>query len=207
MTDNTAMVDRDLALITGGQGGLGRAISSSLFHAKMGVLSPGRIELDVTDSDGVAAYFSGLDSLDLLICNAGIIDDRMLAKMPEASWDKVLETNLKGAFLTARAAAKIMMKQRRGHIVFVSSFAAFHPSFGQSSYASAKSALIGLAKSLAQELGSRNIRVNVIVPGFMETKMTSDLPETVVDSVRGRHTLGSFNTPEFVGSFIRCLHT
>jgi len=202
------MEDASLAVITGGKGGLAQAVAGALGD-EMEVRAPGRDELDVQAGASVLDYFSQIASLDLLICNAGLIDDRILAKMPEASWDNVVDTNLKGAFLTARAAAKLMMKKRPvagGHIIFISSYAAFHPSFGQSSYAAAKSALAGLAKSLAQELGSRNIRVNVIVPGFMETKMTAELPENITSAVRQKHTLGRFNTPEAVGKFIRCLH-
>jgi len=199
------MNDSKLAVITGGQGVLAQAVAQAL-SSEVDVQTPGRDELDVQCGESVLDYFSKLEKLDLLVCNAGVIDDKVLAKMPEESWDKVIETNLKGAFLTARSAAKIMMKQRCGHLIFISSYAAFHPSFGQSSYAAAKSALSGLAKSLAQELGSRNIRVNVIVPGFMETKMTADLPEKVITTVRDKHSLGKFNAPESVGKFIRCLH-
>ncbi len=206
------MNDSRLAVITGGKGALAQAVATNL-EEEMEIQSPDRQELDVQCGSSVMNYFSEFQNLDLLVCNAGIIDDRMLAKMPEESWDRVVDTNLKGAFLTARAAAKIMMKQRNldgskggGHIIFISSYAAFHPSFGQSSYAAAKSALTGLAKSLAQELGSRNIRVNVIVPGFMETKMTEDLPENIISAVKQKHTLGDFNTPESVAKFIRCLH-
>jgi len=202
-----------LALITGGQGDLGRAMAEALSDgvrtSDFKVLGPGREELDVTSEESVNQYFSDLGAqgeLDLLVCNAGVIDDRLISKMSEESWDEVLRVNLRGAFLAARAAAKLMMKQKFGHIVFVSSFAAFHPSYGQASYASAKAALIGFAKSLAQELGSRNIRVNVIVPGFMETKMTAELSETVLDSVRKVHTLNELNTPLRVGKFLHCLH-
>jgi 3-oxoacyl-[acyl-carrier protein] reductase len=196
------------ALITGGQGELAQAIAGSLTEAGMAVHSPGKGELDVRDEMGVADYFSTIENLGLLVCNAGITDDHLLLKMPEQSWDAVMETNLKGAFLAARAAAKVMMKQRPrgGHIVFISSYSAFHPPAGQANYATAKSALIGLAKSLAQELGGRNIRVNVVVPGFMETKMTKDLSEEVHRSTKQKHTLSEFNTAEATGKFLRCLH-
>jgi len=201
------MSDSKLAVITGGSGDLALTVASAL-EVEMAVLAPSSDELNVRCGDSVLNYFSQIDKLDLLVCNAGIIEDKMLAKMPEESWDRVIDTNLKGAFLTARAAAKIMMKQRpaSGHIVFISSYAAFHPSFGQSSYAAAKSALAGLAKSLAHELGSRNIRVNVIVPGFMKTKMTRNLPRDIISTIRQRHTLAEFNTPEAVAKFIRYVH-
>ena len=196
------------ALITGGQGELAQAVAGSLTEAGMAVRSPGREELDVRDEASVADYFSEIENLDLLVCNAGITDDHLLLKMSEQSWDSVMETNLKGAFLTAKAAAKIMMKQRPrgGHIVFISSYSAFHPPTGQANYAAAKAALTGLAKSLAQELGGRNIRVNVVVPGFMETKMTQDLSEEVRSVTQEKHTLSEFNTAEATGKFLRCLH-
>lgn len=196
------------ALITGGHGALAREMGEALAEAGMSVMSPGRDELDVADSSSVSEYFKSQGQLDLLVCNAGVIDDQMLSKMPEESWDAVINTNLKGAFLAARAAAKIMLKQRGrgGHIVFVSSYAAFHPSLGQSNYASAKAALAGLAKSMAKELGGRNIRVNVIVPGFMETKMTAALSDRVLEGVRAKHALPELNTPEKVGKFLKCLH-
>lgn len=194
------------ALITGGQGELAQAVAGSLTEAGMAVHSPGRDELDVRDEVSVADYFSKIENLDLLVCNAGITDDHLLLKMSEQSWDAVMETNLKGAFLTAKAAAKIMIKQKRGHIVFISSYSAFHPPAGQANYAAAKAALTGLAKSLAQELGGRNIRVNVVVPGFMETKMTQDLSEEVRSATQEKHTLSEFNTAEATGKFLRCLH-
>lgn len=203
------MEDLRLAVITGGRGGLAQASAVAL-ASEMRVLAPGRDELDVEDDGSVLDFFAPLDKLDLLICNAGVVDDKILLKMPEDSWDKVIDVNLRGAFLAARSAAKIMMKQRvpraGGHIIFVSSYAAFHPSVGQSSYAASKSALIGLAKSLAEELGGWNIRVNVIVPGFMETRMTADLAGDMSSAVKAKHTLGVLNTVESVGKFIRCLH-
>lgn len=194
------------ALITGGQGGLAQAMDGSLTEAGLTVHSPGKDELDVRDELSVADYFSKIENLDLLVCNAGITDDHLLLKMSEPSWDNVMETNLKGAFLTAKAAAKIMIKQRIGHIVFISSYSAFHPPAGQANYAAAKAALTGLAMSLAQELGGRNIRVNVVVPGFMETKMTQDLSAVVRSATKQKHTLNEFNTAEATGKFLRCLH-
>jgi len=195
-------------LITGGQGELAQAMTESLTEVGMAVHSPGKGELDVRDEVSVADYFSTIENLDLLVCNAGITDDHLLLKMPEQSWDAVIEANLKGAFLAARAAAKVMMKQRPrgGHIVFISSYSAFHPPAGQANYAAAKAALIGLAKSLAQEAGGRNIRVNVVVPGFMETKMTKDLSEEVRYATKQKHTLSEFNTAGATGKFLRCLH-
>jgi len=200
------MEQTEQALITGGQGALAQAMVASLTEAGVVVDSPGRDQLDVRDEVGVADYFSKLNRLDLLICNAGITDDELLLKISEQSWDAVMETNLRGAFLTARAAAKIMVKQKRGHIVFISSYSAFHPPTGQVNYGAAKAALKGLALSMAKELGGRNVRVNVVIPGFMETKMTEDISRERREGVMGDHGLGEFNTVEATGKFLRCLH-
>lgn len=194
------------ALITGGQGDLAQAMATELEGAGMLVHSPGRAELDVCDEARVESYFKEYAVTDLLVCNAGVTEDCLLAKMDESSWDAVMEVNLKGAFLTARAAAKQMMKKRVGHIVFISSYSAFHPPVGQVNYAAAKAALTGLAFSLAKELGSRNIRVNVIVPGFMETKMTKEASDAARDAALNKHALGRFNTPESVAKFLSTLH-
>ncbi|MGJ8656067.1 MAG: SDR family NAD(P)-dependent oxidoreductase [Akkermansiaceae bacterium] len=196
------------ALITGGEGALAQAVAGSLEEAGMVVEAPGRGELDVCDEVIVGEYFSGLGELDLLVCNAGGTYDELLLKMDEGCWDGVMDVNLRGAFLCAKAAGKLMMKQRGrgGHIVFVSSYSAFHPPVGQANYGAAKAALKGLALSLAKELGGRNIRVNVVVPGFMETRMTEGVSGARREAVMGDHALGEFNTVEATGKFLRCLH-
>lgn len=171
------------------------------------VLPPGRIELDVADESAVEAYFKEqAGDLDLLVCNAGLTRDGLLARMSEENWDEALDVNLKGAFLCAKAAARGMMKRRGGQIVFISSFSAFHPPAGQANYAAAKAGLTGLTKSLAKELGSRGVRVNLIVPGFMDTKMTTSLGDEVKQAALAKHALGRLNEPERVARFIRFLH-
>ena len=142
------------AIITGGKGGLGEAISIKLKSAGVDVLSPGRGDLNVADAASVRDYFHQLDYIDLLVCNAGAILDKPLARMSESDWDQVMQVNLKGAFLCAREVSRSMMKRRSGHIIFISSFSAIHPPAGQANYAAAKSALLGVMKSMAQELGS-----------------------------------------------------
>ena len=114
------MDDSKLVIIKGGMGRLALAMPDAL-QAQLAVLTPCRDELDVQCGESISAYFTKIDKLDLLFCNARFIDDKILAKMPEDSWDKVINTNLKGDFLTTRAAAKMMMKQRCGHIIFISS--------------------------------------------------------------------------------------
>lgn len=194
------------AVVTGGQHGLGKAIADALRVGGLDVLSPGSSELDVVNADTVKGYLAAVNDLDLLVCNAGVTLDKPLARMSEVDWDQVMKVNLKGAFLCAREAAKRMAKRRAGHIVFISSFSAVHPPVGQANYAASKAALIGLMKSMAQELGKRNVRVNVILPGFLETAMTEDLSEDVKQASLDRHTLGRLNTPEVVADFIRFLH-
>lgn len=194
------------AIITGAEGGLGKALSASLRTAGVEVMAPGREELDVSGADQVRSYFAEVDDIDLLVCNAGVTADKPLARMTEADWDRVMQVNLKGAFLCAREAAKAMMKRRVGHIVFVSSFSAIHPPAGQANYAASKAALVGMMKSMAQELGSRNVRVNAILPGFLETRMTEELSDAVKAASRDRHVLGRYNTPEAVGDFVAFMH-
>ncbi len=194
------------ALITGGQGDLAQTMAAELRASRMLVRSPSRSELDICDEAMVESYFKEHAETDLLVCNAGVTEDNLLTKMDESSWDSVMEVNLKGAFLTARAAAKQMVKKKAGHIVFISSYSAFHPPVGQVNYAAAKAALTGLALSLAKELGGRNIRVNVIVPGFMETKMTRDVSDVARSAALSNHALGKFNTPESVAKFLSTLH-
>jgi len=194
------------AVITGATGGLAQATAEALRGAGMEVSSPDREELDVSSPESVSRYFAAAGEVDLLVCNAGLIIDEPLARMSEQDWDRVLAVNLKGAFLCAREVVRSMCKRRGGHIIFISSFSALHPPAGQVNYAAAKSALLGVTKSMAQELGGRNVRVNCILPGFLETKMTANLPDEVKRSICGRHVLGRFNTPVEVAGFVCHLH-
>lgn len=193
-------------LITGGQGDLAHSLADAFSSAGAEVLSPGRDELDVADADSVSNYFSSLPALDLLIANAGACENALIARTGEPSWDRQLEVNLHGAFRCAKAALRPMLKARRGHLVFISSYSAIHPPAGQAAYASAKAGLIGMAKSLAKEVGAAGIRSNVVLPGFMATRMTRDLAESRKAAVLGEHALGSYNTPEATASFILHLH-
>lgn len=193
------------AVITGGTGGLASAIVEGL-SGTMTVFAPPRSEMDVRSESSVEAYFSEIGSVDLLVCNAGKTFDAVLLKMSEGDWDDAIEVNLRGAFLCAKAAAKKMIKAKVGHIIFVGSYSGYRPPVGQANYASAKAALEGLTKSLAQELGGRGIRVNCVVPGWMQTAMTEDVDDTRREQVKGDHCLKMFNTPAAVAAFIRTLH-
>lgn len=181
-------------VVTGGAGGLARAVADEFPSDRWRCLTPARAECDVTSEASVAAYFGGLTSLSVLIANAGRIDDHALASLSEASWDEVLRVNLDGAFLCARAALPLLRENGGGQILFIGSRAGRRGGHGNSHYAAAKAALIGLAQSLAREGGAENIRCNVILPGFLETPMTVGLPPRVVDAARADHVLGRFNT-------------
>jgi 3-oxoacyl-[acyl-carrier protein] reductase len=191
-----------VVIITGGAGGLATSLATAFRETGAEVFSPGRDELDVRSSADVDRYFQGFERIDVLINNAGITGDKLFARLEEADWDAVVDTNLKGAFLCAKAAARLMMKQRDGSIIQIGSYSALNPPIGQTAYAASKAGLIGLTKSLAKELGPRNIRVNCVLPGFLETRMTADLSEEARGAALSRHALGRFNTAEDAASFV-----
>lgn len=193
-------------LVTGGTGGLGTAIARAFREAGDEVLAPGRAGLDVTDPDAVVAFFKQAGELDLLVANAGVADDRLLARTSEDDWDRAIAVNLSGAARCARAVLRTMVRRRRGHIVFISSQSALHPPAGQAAYAAAKAGLLGLARSLAREVGPANVRVNVLLPGFLETRMTEAVSPERREAVRADHTLGRFNRAEQAASFLVHLH-
>ena len=191
-------------VITGGRGGLGQALADEFERASWKVEAPGRSELDVCSEESATRYFS-VREVDLLICAAGLTRDAPLARLSEGDWDLVCETNFKGAARCARWVANRMRVRMSGHIVFISSHSAIHPPVGQTAYAASKAGLIGLTQGLAAELGSSGIRVNAVLPGFMETPMTRLVPEARVAEVLQSHALGRLNTPATVAKFIRHL--
>jgi len=198
------------AIITGAAGGLGKALAHTLGDT-LGtdggtVLAPGREELDVSSPESVKAFMSAAGEVDLLVCNAGLAIDKSLTRMSGEDWSRVMDVNLKGAFMCAREVSRQMVKRRSGHIIFISSFSALHPPSGQANYAAAKAALLGLMKSMAHELGGRNVRVNAIMPGFLETRMTLGLSGEIKQTACDKHVLGRFNTPEAVAGFVSYLH-
>ena len=139
------------------------------------------VQCDVTSTTDVDAAFAAVEAehgpVEVLVANAGITDDTLLLRMDEASFQRVLDTNLTGAYRVAKRAASGMLKQRRGRMIFVSSVVGLVGAAGQANYAASKAGLIGLARSIARELGSRSITANVIAPGFIETDMTAELSE------------------------------
>jgi len=181
-------------LITGGGGDLARAIRAALpgdtIHA------PTRAEMDVRDEAQVDAFFAKLARLDVLIVNAGLTRDGPLANLTSADLDDVLATNLRGAFLCARAAIRLMVKQRSGHLLLIGSRSGKYGTRGQSAYAATKAGLVGFGQTLAREYGTRNIRCNIVLPGFLATKMTAPIPDKRLEEIRQDHVLGRFNTLE-----------
>jgi len=188
------MADPLHVVVTGGAGGLARAIVAALPDEK--IYAPPRTELDVRDETQVDSFFAKLPRVDVLIANAGLTRDGALVNLSMADIDEVIATNLRGAFLCTRAAIKLMMKQRSGHILLIGSRAGKHGTRGQSAYAAAKAGLVGFGQSVAKEYGSRNVRCNIVLPGFLETKFTAHVPEKRLAEIREEHVLGRFNTPE-----------
>jgi 3-oxoacyl-[acyl-carrier protein] reductase len=192
-----------LALITGGDGFLAKAVARELAAAHFEVLAPSHGELDVASAGSVRAFFDQLEGVpDLVVHAAGIHRDSLVASMTEAQWDDVLAVNLRGAFLVSRAALRPMLRRKSGHLVFIGSFAALHGTLGQANYAAAKAGLAGFARSLAREAGSRGVRANCVLPGFLESPMTASLGADQVDAAREAHALKRFNTVGDAARFV-----
>lgn len=189
-------------VITGGEGDLARAIGEAFRHRGWDVVAPGRSQLDVASSDSVNEFFGRITELDCLINNAGVTRDVVHARMSEADWDEVLDTCLKGCFLCSQAVLRKFPRKEGGHIINIGSFSGKSPPVGQANYAAAKAGLVGLSQSLAREYGSRNVRVNTVMPGFLETRMTANLSANAINRIRQRHTLGRFSTVEDAAQFM-----
>lgn len=193
------------AVITGGTGSLGRALAATLQDDGWTIAAPGSRELDVRDSEAVIDYFAQR-RVDLLVCAAGITRDAPLARLTENAWDQTWAVNFAGAAACAKAVLPGMSERRSGHILLVSSFSALHPPVGQAAYACAKAALLGLLRDLVAPCGTFNIRVNCLLPGFLETRMTEAVTATRRAEILADHALGRFNTSHRVAAFIRFLH-
>ena len=203
-------------LVTGGNRGIGRAIATALSERgdrvavtyrsgepPDGVLA---VKCDVTDSEQVDAAFSEVERehgpVEVLVANAGITSDTLLLRMGEDDWDAVLDTNLTGSFRLLKRAARGMMRARWGRVVLMSSVVGMLGSPGQANYAASKSGLVGLARSVARELGSRGVTVNVVAPGFVETDMTAVLPDATQEQYRSQIPLGRFASAEEVAAVV-----
>jgi 3-oxoacyl-[acyl-carrier protein] reductase len=192
-------------VITGGEGTLAKAVAEAFVDPCWQVAAPPRGELDVTRSDQVSRYFHGR-SVDLLVCAAGATDDVIMGKLDETTWERILAINYQGAATCTAAVLPEMIRRGVGHVLFISSRSAIHPPSGQAAYATAKAALLGLTTALAREHGGHGIRVNAILPGFLETQMTRRVTEGRRAQVLADHALGRFNTSAAVAKFIRHLH-
>ena len=205
--------------ITGAGGGLGEALVQ-VFSREQWRVAAGfhrdppkpaneatlNFQLDVTSAGSVATAveqaLAKWGRIDALINNAGAVKDAGLWEMADDDWNRVLDVNLKGAFLCVQEVSKIMIRQRAGHIINISSFSGRTGQRGQANYAAAKAGLFGLTTSLARELGSRNVRVNAILPGVLPTKMTAHLTESELDQFAAANALGRINSLDEVARFI-----
>jgi 3-oxoacyl-[acyl-carrier protein] reductase len=209
-------MDRSV-LVTGGNRGIGRAIAEAFVAAgdKVAVTSRSgdapdgvlAVRCDVTDAASVDAAFDEVEAahgpVEVLVANAGITQDTLLLRMSEDDWSSVIETNLTGSFRVAKRAAKGMLRLRRGRLVFISSVVGLLGSAGQVNYAASKAGLVGMARSLARELGSRSITANVVAPGFVETEMTAVLPEKQQAEYQAQIPLRRFASVEEVAGVVR----
>ncbi len=202
-------------LVTGASRGIGAAIAQHFVLAGETVVALSRsgeapegvaraVAVDVADSAAVAeavkSAVSDFGPLDVLVANAGITRDGLALRMSDEQWREVLSVNLDGAFYCARAALGSMVRARRGAVIFIGSVSPFMGVPGQANYAAAKAGLVGLARSLAKEVASRGITVNVVAPGFIETDMTSDL--STRDAMLGLIPAGRVGVPEDVASVV-----
>jgi len=206
-------------LVTGGNRGIGLAIA--LAFAKQGdkvaVTHRGSgapegllgVRCDVTDGAAVDAAFAEAEAahgpIEVLVSNAGITDDTLLLRMTEEQFTRVVDANLTGSYRVAKRAAKSMLRARWGRMVFISSVVGLSGGAGQANYAASKAGLIGVARSIARELGSRSITANVVAPGYVDTDMTAELPEARREQILGSIPLGRQATPEDVAAAVTFL--
>jgi 3-oxoacyl-[acyl-carrier protein] reductase len=217
-----ASLEGKTALVTGASRGIGRAIALELARAGASVVvgyRSGRDEgealaadiggralhADVSQPEDAARLVQEAGDLDILVNNAGLTRDGVLARMSDDDWRAVIETNLSSVFYTCRAVTRGMMKRRSGSIVNVSSIVGVRGNWGQSNYAASKAGIIAFTKSLAQELGSRNVRANVVAPGYVKTQLTDVIPEDAKTKMLDLTPLGRFGDPEDVAGAVRFL--
>jgi 3-oxoacyl-[acyl-carrier protein] reductase len=217
-----ASLEGKTALVTGASRGIGHAIAVELATGGASVVIGYRsgkdeaealaaqlggraIQADVSSAEDAKRLVEEAGDLDILVNNAGLTRDGLLARMPDDDWRTVIETNLSSVFYTCRAVCRPMMKKRGGAIVNVSSIVGVHGNGGQTNYAASKAGIIGFTKSLAKELGSRNVRANVVAPGYVLTQLTEVLPEEATAAMLTNTPLGRLGEPKDIAGAVRFL--
>jgi 3-oxoacyl-[acyl-carrier protein] reductase len=210
------------ALVTGASRGIGRAIATELAaggatvvvgyrsgqaeaEELAGEIGGRAVQADVSDADSALALVEAAGDIDILVNNAGLTRDGLLARMSDDDWRTVIDTNLSSIFYTCRAVTRPMMKKRAGSIVNISSIVGVHGNWGQTNYAASKAGIIGFTKALAKELGSRNVRANVVAPGYVKTQLTDVLPEGATKAMLDATPLGRLGDPADVAGAVRFL--
>jgi 3-oxoacyl-[acyl-carrier protein] reductase len=220
--DGFARLDGKQALVTGASRGIGRAIAVELARAGAEVVLGYRagkdeaealaseiggraVQADVSAPAEAAALVEEAGELAILVNNAGVTRDGLIARMSDDDWRVVMETNLGGVFHTCRAAARGMMRRREGAIVNLTSVVGLHGNPGQTNYAASKAGIVGFTKALARELASRNVRVNAVAPGYIETALTDVLPEEAQQAILENTPLQRMGAPDDVAAAVRFL--